>query len=576
MATTAQTARTADPLEHATVSADELAELHDGAERWAALAPLDRARLLIDAFAATGFVARDWAETAAVAKGLDPESSLAGEEWLTGPYGVLDALDAYAQSLIDLTLTGSTLTGARFVPAPGGRTAVRVLPESLQQAILFNGFRADVWLRPGVDEADARASAGLGARTGEPGGVALILGAGNISSIGPLDLLYELVAHNRAGVLKLNPTFDALLPVTRAALAPLIEFGVARVVSGDGAVGAALAADPGIDKVHITGSAATHDRIVWGDGAEAQHRRAAGDPRLVKPITSELGGVSPVIIVPGRWSAADLRFQAEHVATMRLHNAGHNCIAAQELVLSSDWPQRDAFLAELRSALARAPRRPVWYPGAAARVESAAERHPGAERCGGAVLAEVQPGGSDALERSEVFAPVLAWTALPGTGAAYLMAAVAHANDDLLGTLGANLIVQPSDRRAMGAAFDDAIADLRYGTIAINAWTGVGFLQSRGVWGAFPGHTLEDVGSGIGVVHNAHLLADTERMVIDGPFRPFPRSVLAGEWSLFPSPPWFVHHRHALEVAKRFTAYASAPGWGRLAATLVAAFRPAR
>ena len=27
------------------------------------------------------------------------------------------------------------------------------------------------------------------------------------------------------------------------------------------------------------------------------------------------GGVAPIIVVPGRWSKADLRFQAEHVAS---------------------------------------------------------------------------------------------------------------------------------------------------------------------------------------------------------------------------------------------------------------------
>jgi len=188
----------------------------------------------------------------------------------------------------------------------------------------------------------------------------------------------------------------------------------------------------------------------------------------------------------------------------------------------------------------------------------------------------VRPDGSDALERAEVFAPALAWTELPGDGADFLRAAIAHANTHLLGTLGANVIVRPGDRRAMGPAFGQAIAELRYGTIGINAWTGVGFLLSRGVWGAYPGHTLEDVGSGIGVVHNAHLLAGTERMVVEGPFRPFPRSILHGEPSLFPTPPWFVTRRTALETARRFTAYAAAPGWGRLLATLVAAFRPDR
>ena len=42
-----------------------------------------------------------------------------------------------------------------------------------------------------------------------------MLGAGNITSIPPLDVLYEIVADNRAVLLKLNPIMarhDARLP----------------------------------------------------------------------------------------------------------------------------------------------------------------------------------------------------------------------------------------------------------------------------------------------------------------------------------------------------------------------------
>jgi len=562
------------PLGIDTAALDEdIATLRAGSARWAALGALDRARLLVDALGATAAVAREWAESAARAKGLDPESQPAGEEWLTGPYGLLDALDATASSLIDLATRGTTLTGTRFRKAPGDRVAVRVLPEGLAQRVLFNGFTADVWMPPGVTEEQVRQEAGLAARTGVPGGVALVLGAGNVSAIGPLDLLTELVAENRAGLLKLNPTFDELLPVYRQALAPLVDLGVARIVTGGAEVGAYLTAHPGIDKVHITGSAATHDRIVWGAGEEAERRRAANEPLLDKPITSELGGVSPVIVVPGRWSRADLRHQAEHVATMRLHNSGHNCIAAQDLVISADWAQKAEFLAALRAVMGRLAPRAPWYPGTEAKLAAARASHPGAEDLAGRLLVAAPADAEDELFRTEYFAPVLGVTELPGTGADFLRRAIAFAGDRLDGTLGANVVVKPADRRAMGAEFGDAIAELRYGTIAINAWTGVGFLLARGVWGGFPGRTLADVGSGIGVVHNAHLIKDPERMVVTGPFQRFPRSLLTGELSLFPRPPWFVTSRSALATARRLTEYAARPSWARLLATLVVAFR---
>lgn len=547
-------------------------ELKVGAERWAQLPVADRGALFRKVHASIAGVAEEWATAAAEAKHIAPSAPYAGEEWMTGPYGALESAATYARSYEALAAGGSPVDGLRFGAAPGNRVAVRVLPRTAKEWVLFNGFKAEVWMPPGVTEQRVRSEAGLGAgNVGEHGGVGLVLGAGNISSIAPLDAFYELVGHNRASLVKLNPTFGALLGVYRRALAPLIEAGVVRIVNGDGAVGAYLTQHSGIDKVHITGSAVTHDAIVWGTGEEAGRRRAANEPRLRVPITSELGGVAPMIVVPGRWSAADLRFQAEHLVSMRLHNAGHNCIAGQLVVLSADWAQKDAFLAELRRALARMPARDPWYPGTDAKVARANDAHPGAEHLAGRILMEVAP--DDPACTDEYFAPVLAWTQLPGEGAQFLRAAVGFANDSLYGTLGANVVVRPKDRRAMGAAFDGAIADLRYGNIAINAWTGVGFLLSGATWGAFPGHTVADVGSGIDVVHNGHLLSEPERSVLTGPFRAFPRSVLHGELSLFPKPPWFSGSRSATDTGRQLTRFAAAPSWGRLVPVLLAAFR---
>ncbi|MBO0607623.1 aldehyde dehydrogenase family protein [Myceligenerans salitolerans] len=549
-----------------------LRELRDGAEHWAGLPVPGRARVFREVFDAVAGTAREWAETAARAKGIPDGSAAAGEEWMSGPYAALESSAAYARAYEAIAQGRSPADGLPVRAAPGGRTAVRVLPRTAQERVLFHGFRAEVWMPPGVSAEQVRREAGLGAGTvGTSGGVGLVLGAGNVSSIAPLDAFYELVAAGRTSLVKLNPTFAGLLGVYEKALAPLIRIGAVRVVNGDSAVGAYLARHDGVDKVHVTGSRTTHDAIVWGRGDEADRRRTQGEPRLAVPITSELGGVSPVIVVPGRWSDADLRFQAEHVATMRLHNAGHNCIAGQMVVLSDDWPQRDAFLTQLRRAFERLPARDPWYPGSARRVAEAVAAHAGAETINGRVLLEST--GDDPACGTEYFAPVLAWTRLPGTGAGFLRAAVDFANERLEGTLGANVVVDPATRKSMGATFDDALAGLRYGTIAVNAWTAVGFLLAGATWGAFPGHTTEDVGSGIGVVHNGHLLAGPERTVVTGPFRDFPRSVARGELSLFPKPPWFAGARTAAATGERLTRYAAAPSWGRLLPVLVSAFR---
>ncbi|AUY49503.1 aldehyde dehydrogenase family protein [Streptomyces sp. CB01881] len=555
-----------------------LAELADGERRWAATPLTGRVTLLGRVHAAVAAEAQAWVRTASRIKLLADDSPLTGEEWMSGPYALLTSLDALARSLRAVAAGRSPLDGARFGRAPGGRVTVPVLPLTAHDRLLLNGFTAEVWMPPGTDAETVRRRAGLGALDPQrTGGVGLVLGAGNITSIAPLDVLYELIAHNRVVLLKLNPVLGDLEPVYRRALAPLIEYGVLRIVSGGGDVGGYLAHHPGVAHVHITGSLATHDVVAFGPGEEGRARKAAGTPLLTKPMTSELGGVSPVIVVPGEWSEADLRYQAEHIATQRLHNSGHNCIATQLVLLGEDWPQRETFLRLLRTALERLPARPAWYPGSAQRLADAAASHPGAEWQGaeGSRLLVDLGDGRDAatLETTEYFAPVLGVLTLPGTGAEFLDRAVETANRDLVGTLGANILVDPATLRRLGPAFDDALAALRYGTIAVNAWTALGFLTATAPWGAYPGHTVDDAQSGIGVVHNALLIDGPERTVVRGPFRPFPRSVAGGEWALFPKPPWFVTARSAALTGRRLTRFAARPSWARMPGVFAAAFR---
>ncbi len=104
-------------------------------------------------------------------------------------------------------------------------------------------------------------------------------------------------------------------------------------------------------------------------------------------------------------------------------------------------------------------------------------------------------------------------------------------------------MIHPRTRKAIGRKrFNALIAELRYGTVAINCWSGVAFPAPLPV-GSVSGHTLDDIQSGRGKVHNSFMLEKTERTVIEAPFRPFPRSLWHGELTLMPLPPWFITHR---------------------------------
>ncbi|MEP6563004.1 MAG: aldehyde dehydrogenase, partial [Nakamurella sp.] len=151
--------------------------------------------------------------------------------------------------------------------------------------------------------------------------------------------------------------------------------------------------------------------------------------------------------------------------------------------------------------------------------------------------------------------------------------AVRTANEDFVGTLGVNVIAHPRTVKYLGARFEAALADLRYGAIAVNAWTGLVFLTPACSWGAFPGHSLDDIQSGIGIEHNALLLADPERSVARGPFRPLHRSLLHGELSISPKPPWFVDNQTGAGTSRLMTKFAAAPRWWKLPAIFASALR---
>ncbi|MFE3323736.1 aldehyde dehydrogenase family protein [Streptomyces sp. NPDC059176] len=550
-------------------------EVVRGEETWASCGLAERRELLEKVHAATANWSEVWVRAAAAYKGLPADSPLIGEEWTSGPYPVLTGTAALAASVRALEEGRSPVDGFTLGRAPGGRVAVRVLPHGIYDRLLLGGFSAEVWMPPGVSAETVRRRAGLALRQpARTSGVGVVLGAGNITSIPVLDVLYELYARNRVVVLKLNPVTDGLYDVFSNVLGPLIEIGAVRIVTGGAEAGGHLVHHPAVGHVHMTGSARTHDAIVFGTGAQGAARKRDGKPLLDKDITSELGGVSPTIVVPGNWSDADLRFQAEHVATHRLHNGGYNCVAGQVVVVGSDWPQKERFLSHLRAVLAEAPGRTAYYPGSAQRVQQALDAFPGAERFGQRVLVEgIDPQEPGPMLTTEYFAPVLGVTELPGDARAFLDAAVDLANERFAGTLGVNLIAAPRTLADLGPAVDLAIAELRYGTVALNAWTGVGYLTANASWGAFPGHTVDDVQSGIGVVHNAVLLDGPERTVVRGPFRPAPRSVLHGEPSLTPKPPWFVTNRTAATTGRRLTDFAAAPRWSALPKIFASALR---
>jgi aldehyde dehydrogenase (NAD(P)+) len=123
----------------------------------------------------------------------------------------------------------------------------------------------------------------------------------------------------------------------------------------------------------------------------------------------------------------------------------------------------------------------------------------------------------------------------------------------------------------LGTEFEQAVADLRYGSIGINVWNALAFLMAQASWGAYPGHTFDDIQSGIGCVHNSFMFDRPQKTVVRGSFYPFPRAWGHGEWHIAPKPLWFVTNRTAHLTARRAAQHAIEPGVKHLPGIFAAA-----
>jgi aldehyde dehydrogenase family protein len=540
-----------------------LTNLRAHADGWARAPIAERiklARQLLDGYVA---IAEASVLAGCHAKGIDPNSELAAEEWFAGPSIVIRNLRLLLETLERLEAGRPPLDPAKIRTHTDGRVTVEAFPASAIDKLLFQGFTADIWMEKGVTAQKVVERAALHYKTpvGERHGkLSLILGAGNVAAIPPTDAIHKMFIEGKVCLIKMNPVNAHVGPFIEKAFKAAVDKGLVAVCYGGADVGGYLVEHPLVDEVHITGSDKTHDFMVWGPpGPEREARKARKEPLLKKEITSELGNISPVIVVPGPYSDAELAFQGESITAAIANNASFNCNSAKLLVSPKGWDGRDKLKKALIDALGQVPVRKAYYPGAAERWTALTQSHPKVKRIG-----EEKPGAlqwaiiedvdaADASEQvfsMEPWCSVISETTL-GTAdpVQFLASAVDFVNDKVWGTLSCTLIIHPTTMRdpAFAAALDAAIQKLRYGTVSINHWPALGFAWGTTPWGGHPSSTLENIQSGRGWIHNTYMLEDIEKCVIRGPL------------VVKPKPSWFANHKTAGEIGRRLVRMEAAP-----------------
>lgn len=507
------------------------------------------------------------------AKGITPGSPQEGEEWLAGAYPTVRILRLTIEALKQIRDTGTTTLG-KVGRTIDGRLTVQLYPMNLMDKAMFGGLVAEVHLEKGVDQAELdRSRAAFYKKPDHSGKVSLVLGAGNVNSIPPTDVLTKMFNEGKICILKMNPVNAYVGPLIEEAWGELIAKNWLAVVYGGAEEGAYLCNHAGVDEVHITGSDKTHDAIVWGPaGPDRAARMAKNDPLLKKEISSELGNVSPVLIVPGPWDDKSLGFQAENIAGMITNNASFNCNAAKMIVTPKGWAKRDWLFDRVMSTVAQVPARKAWYPGAKDRYAALTKDRAGVRTAGtgeGTLPWTLIPGlnADDASDRAfstEPFCSIISATEVGGEDPIdFLDRAVNFANDKLWGTLVATILVHPKTLKDPKAAeaLERAIVKLRYGAVGINLWPAFAFALGNTPWGAYPGATLTNIQSGRGWVHNTSMLEHVEKVVIRHPVTGFPK------------PPYFPLHKTARELGRAVTMLEETGSWTRFPAVMLAGLR---
>ncbi len=483
-----------------------------------------------------------WATICSDNKGTT-KTSAEGEEWLGGPFASVLATQYYIKSLTN----DDDLIEKKY---NSEENSYKVFPNNFIERITFPFIDAKVFFNKSMSFDDINKYRGFSKRYDIDPSITLVLGAGNFSSIPYLDVLYHLITRKSVILLKLNPVNEYLKPVFEKVFQNFIERGYIIVTTGNIDESKYMATHPGINHIHLTGSDKTFEDIVYGRELTEKERRSKSLPKINnKPISSELGNVTPIIIHPGKWSTSDIKYQARKIVTAKLNNNGFNCIAAQVVVLPDGWGQTDTLIKFVKHYMSKAKERKAYYPESIERLERL-EKDKGYERVNALncvtphLTREIK--AYSKFEIDEVWSSTIYFKKIEYTSIEdFADKAIDYCNDELWGNLGVSIIIKDHDKKFNKHITNLYIDKLNYGTVAINEWAAIGYIIPQLPWGGFPGNRDNNIQSGQSVVHNSMLFESPLKGVVNTKFR----------ISRIIDPPWFVTNKRARRLFKNLTYY---------------------
>lgn len=464
-----------------------------------------------------------------------------GEEWLGGPFAAVLATQYYIETLQsndDLSLNSFNKE----------ENSYKVFPNKFIEKITFPFINAKVYFNKSMSFEDINKFRGFSRRFDIDPSITLVLGAGNFSSIPFLDVLYHLITRRSVILLKLNPVNEYLKPVFEKVFQNFIERGYLIITTGNIQESKYMATHTGVNHIHLTGSDKTFEEIVYGRELNDKEKKLKNISKVnTKPITSELGNVTPFIIHPGKWSTSDIKYQARKIVTGKLNNNGFNCIAAQVIVLPDGWGQTETLIKYIKFYMNKAKDRKAYYPDSIERLNKL-EKDKSYERVN--KLSCVTPHltreikAYNKYELDEVWSSTLYFKKIDyASPEDYSLKAIEYCNEELWGNLGVSVIMKHHRKKHNRHILENYIEKLNYGTVAINEWAAIGYIIPQLPWGGYPGNKDNDIQSGQSVVHNTFLFESPLKGVVDTKFR----------ISRLIDPPWYITNRKSRRLFKNLT-----------------------